>query len=58
MARNCSTRKETTVSKINFALRVEPETYEKIRKLAERNERSINQTINILLRQATQGKKK
>jgi len=46
------------MSKVNFALRVEPETYEKIRKLAERNERSINQTINILLRQATQGKGK
>jgi len=46
------------MSKVNFALRVEPETYEKIRKLAERNERSINQTINLLLRQATQGKKK
>jgi hypothetical protein len=46
------------MSKVHFALRVEPETYEKIRKLAERNERSINQTINILLRQATQGKKK
>lgn len=46
------------MTKINFALRVETETYEKIRKLAEKNERSINQTINLLLRQATQGKKK
>ena len=46
------------MSKINFALRIEPVTYEKIRQIAEKNERSINQTINILLRQATQGKKK
>jgi len=46
------------LSKVHFALRLKPEIYEKVREVAERNERSINQTINILLRQATQGKGK
>jgi len=43
----------------NFALRLTPELYEKVREIADKNERSINQTINLLLRQATtQGKNK
>jgi hypothetical protein len=33
----------------NFALRLKPELHEKIKQLALKDERSINQTINRLL---------
>lgn len=49
---------EIMKSQINFALRLKPELYEKVREIAEKNERSINQTINLLLKQAVQGKRK
>jgi len=37
------------MSKIHFALRLKPELHEKIKQLALKDERSINQTINRLL---------
>jgi hypothetical protein len=37
---------------------MKPELYERIREISEREDLSINKTINLLLRKATQGKKK
>jgi len=44
--------------RVNFHLRIKPELYERIREISEREDLSINKTINLLLRKATQGKKK
>jgi len=44
--------------RVDFHLRMKPELYERIREISEREDLSINKTINLLLRKATQGKKK
>ena len=44
--------------RVNFHLRIKPELYERIREISEREELSINKTINLLLKKATQGNKK